>query len=342
MSQIQSLFKHRRLPSLHHLRAFEAAARHQSITLAAQELHVTQSAISHQVKALEEYLGQALFKRQGRDIVLTDAGKRYFPEIDAALDRMALATEELERGAKPRSLTINVTASMATRWLIPCLPSFCEQHPDLEVRLVTTEKTLDFNPQLFDVSIRCYDSPTLQAMHQRREWEGVSSQPFLDDAMFLVCSPRLLQSKPLNKPSDLRQHTLLHTLSAPEMWEQWLAGVGLPKLKPRAELTFDKFHLSLQAAARGLGVAIGSQPLTREELANGSLVSPFPELLIHDKHYHCLTPEKAAKRPEVAAFCQWLRSGDVQMAPTTSTVKNPRGRRCEPVPARLSPATNSP
>jgi LysR family glycine cleavage system transcriptional activator len=306
MSQIYSKSKRRRLPSLHHLRAFEAAARHESITLAAEELHVTQSAVSHQVKALETYLGVPLFKRQGREILLTDAGRRYFPEIDAAFDRLAQATEDLGRTRHRPTLTVNVTASVATRWLIPRLSSFCEAHPDVEVHLATVEKVLDFNPQLFDVSIRCLDAATLASVRRRRDWEGVASEPFLDEALFVVCSPRLLDTTPLSKPADLRHHTLLHSSSGPDAWKQWLAEAGLPLLKPRAELTFDKFHLSLQAAARGLGVAIGSLPLTAEELANGSLLAPFPGILSQRKQYHWLSPAKATDRPEVRDFCAWL------------------------------------
>ncbi len=306
MNQTQPKSKRRRLPSLHHLRAFEAAARHGSITLAAEELHVTQSAVSHQVKALETHLGVALFRRQGREIALTEAGKRYFPEIDAAFDRMAQATEDLGRGLQRPILTVNVTASMATRWLIPRLSSFCETHPDVDVHLATVEKVLDFNPQLFDVSIRCLDAAELASLRRRRDWDGVACEPFLDEALFVVCSPKLLRATPLARPADLKHHTLLHSQSAPGAWAQWLSEAGLPRLKPRAELGFDKFHLALQAAARGLGVALGSLPLTAEELGNGSLLAPFPGILSQRKRYHCISPAKASDRPEVRAFRAWL------------------------------------
>jgi LysR family transcriptional regulator, glycine cleavage system transcriptional activator len=258
-------------------------------------------------------------------VVLTDAGRRYYPELEAALDRMAQATEDVTRAGHRPTLMINVTASAATRWLIPRLSSFCESHPGVEVHLATTEKTLEFNPQLFDVSIRSLDEPTLQGLSKRRDWEGSRIHAFLQEAMFVVCNPRLLETTPLNRLDDLRHHTWLHTNSAPNTWNEWLEVAGVPQLKPIAELTFDKFYLSTQAAARGMGVGIGSLPLTSEELANGSLVAPFPNILSHRKQYYYIIPAKATERPEVIDFCEWLC--DMGQATEAATLKftNPNG-----------------
>lgn len=294
------------MPSLHNLRAFEAAARNGSITLAAAELNVTQSAISHQVKALEAYLGVTLIQRRGRDIALTATGQAYYPELEAALDRIAQATDRIAYQQPRASLTVNVTSSFASRWLIPRLSSFCKAHVDIDVRLATTEEALDFNPQMYDASIRCLDTPTLHKLQKRRDWEDVSVDPFLDETKFPVCSPELLQDKPLKKPSDLRHHTLLHSRSSPNAWHGWLAAAGLARIDPEAGLTFDNHHFALQAASRGLGVAIGTRPLTQEDIDSGTLVMPFPGIESDLKHYHVICPATAAQKPEIVAFRNWL------------------------------------
>lgn len=298
--------RRRRLPSLYQLRAFEAAARLGSITRAAAELNVTQSAVSHQVKALEAQLGVALIERRGREIALTAAGLAYHPELEAAFDRIAQATDRLNLAQQRTALVVNVTSSFATRWLIPRLWSFCKSHPDIDVRLATTEKMLEFNPHLFDASIRCFDSETLHALHKRRDWQEVVVEPFLQETKFPVCSPALLKDKPLRQLSDLRQHTLLHARSMPEGWREWLDVAGVKRIKAEAGLTFDNVHFSLQAASRGLGVAMGSRPLTQEELDNGTLVMPFPGIESDPRLYHVIYPASAQGRPEVAAFCRWL------------------------------------
>jgi LysR family glycine cleavage system transcriptional activator len=324
----QSPRPRRRLPSLHHLRAFEAAARHGSITRAAEELNVTQSAISHQVKALETHLGVALLQRRGREIALTPAGQAYLPDLEAAFDRIAQATERLAYQQPRTSLTVNVTSSFATRWLIPRLSSFCRAYPDIDVRVATTERMLEFNPQMFDASIRCLDEATLRSLQKRRDWDGVSIVPFLDETQFVVCSPELLRDKPLKKPADLRHHTLLHTRSTPQAWRDWLAAAGVKRIDPDAGLTFDNFHFSLQAATRGLGVAIGSQPLTQEELDNGTLVMPFPDVQTQFKRYHAIFPATATRRPDIAAFCDWLLSVAGEQPAATSLTE--AGEPCKP------------
>jgi LysR family glycine cleavage system transcriptional activator len=337
MNDIQSA-RRRRLPSLHQLRAFEAAARHGSITRAAAELHVTQSAVSHQVKALETHLGMALIQRRGRDIVLTPAGAAYFPELEAALDRMAAATERIAFQPARASLTVNATSSFAARWLIPRLASFCAAQPGIDVRLATTAKMLDFSPHEFDVSIRCFDEATLQAMKKRRDWEGVASVGFLPETKFPVCSPQLLRLKdrPLKKPADLRHHTLLHARSAPEAWREWLVVARVPKLKRESELTFEHMHFALQAASRGMGLAMGSLPLVQEELDNGTLVIPFPGVESDPKFYHLLYASTPQAKPEVEAFSRWLLAAPAEPPPTAAgTAALP------PAAARRRPARRS-
>lgn len=300
--------RRRRLPPLHHLRAFEAAARHGSITRAADELHVTQSAVSHLVKALEAHLDVKLVARQGRTIVLTEAGQVYYPELEAALDRMARATERIvERAVRPM-LSVNVTSSFATRWLIPRLASFCASRPQIEVRLATTERMLDFNPHRFDVSIRCIDKTALPTLRQRRDWHSVDALPFLAETKFPVCSPALLRERPLRVPADMRRHTLLHARSSPEAWCEWRAAADACGVEAVGGLTFDNLHFALQAASRGLGLAMGSRPLAQEALDDGTLVAPFPGIESSPKQYHIIRATGTSQRPEVAAFCAWLQS----------------------------------
>jgi LysR family glycine cleavage system transcriptional activator len=259
--------------------------------------------------------------------VLTPAGQAYFPELEAALDRMAAATARIAHPSARASLTVNVTSSFAARWLIPRLADFCSAHPGIDVRMATTAAMLDFSPHEFDVSIRCFHDATLQAMRKRRDWEGVASERFLPETKFPVCSPQLLKRKdrPLKKPADLRHHTLLHARSAPEAWPRWLAAARVPKLKRESELTFEHMHFALQAASRGMGLAMGSLPLVQEELDNGTLVVPFPGLESDPKFYYVVCPAQAAPRPEVQAFSRWLL--DCGSAPAVAGASSAAPRR---------------
>ena len=288
------------------LRAFEAVAYHGSVTQAADELSVTHGAVSHQVKALEAHLAVKLLERQGRRVVLTEAGRAYAPELRAALDRMALATEQITRQHPHPTLTINVTSTFAARWLIPRLGSFCGEHPGIDVRVATAGDALDFNPHAFDATIRCLDPAALQKLRRRGDWEGAEAHAFLEETKFPVCSPDLLRGKPPRKPADLRTHTLLHSRSTPGAWSDWLATARTKDIDASAGLTFDNLHFSLQAASRGLGIAIGTLPMAQEELETGALVAPFPGIESDPKRYYLICAGEAANKPEMASFRGWL------------------------------------
>lgn len=305
MTAVRKSGARQRLPSLHGLRAFEAAARCGSITQAADELNVTHSAVSHQVKALEAALGVTLIRRQGRRIALTAAGQAYHPALEAAFDQIAQATQRIAEASVRPSLTINVCASFAVRWLIPRLGSFCSARSHVDVRLATTEKMFEFNPHLFDLSIRSLTDAELGAMRKRRDWEGIETCPFLDESSFPVCSPALLRDKALARPADLRRHTLLHSRSAPHAWSLWLTAAR-SRLDASTGLTFDNVHFALQAAARGLGVAIGSSPLVQEELDNGTLVAPFPGIESEFEHYHAIYPATSNALAGFVELRDWL------------------------------------
>src|SRR5271165_1062537 len=191
-----------RLPSLNGLRAFEAAARHLSFTLAAAELNVTQTAISHQIKRLEEELGLRLFIRKNRALALTPKAKDYLPGVRAAFNDLRLATDRVLRKDDDNVLTISTLASLAAKWLLPRLSTFQEAHPGIDVRITTSANLVDFQRDNVDAGIR----------YGRGQWPGVRADWLMADELFPVCSPALVNgNKPLQCPQDLKDHVLLHT-----------------------------------------------------------------------------------------------------------------------------------
>ncbi|PIK72728.1 transcriptional regulator [Methylobacterium frigidaeris] len=278
------------------LRAFEAAGRHASFTLAASELGVTHGAVSRQVQALEAWLQVPLFERHNRRVVLTEVGRRYLTEIGAALDRVALATaREVERG-RPRLLRVNALATFSLRWLIPRLSAFQLANPAVEVRLTTSNVPLAQIAEPFDVAIR--GGPDARPGH--------AGQLFLPETRIPVCSPGLLRRLPLSEPAELRHHTLLHSATLPQVWPQWLRAAGVPDLQPQASVTLEHFYLTLQAALDGLGVAMGPARLIADDVAAGRLALPFAGPSLPARSYHAFVPETRAEDPAVRAFCAWL------------------------------------
>jgi LysR family glycine cleavage system transcriptional activator len=287
---------HRRLPPLNALKAFEAAGRHASFTLAAEELRVTHGAVSRHVQALEAWLGTPLFERYNRRVVLTEAGRSYLPEIGAALDRMALATaRQVERG-HAQILHVNALATFTLRWLIPRLSPFQRAHPAVEIRLTTSNVPLAQIVEPFDIAIR--GGPDTRP--------GFVGRPFLSERRIPVCSPALRRHGPLGEPDDLTKHTLLHSATMPEVWPHWLQAAGVPHLKPQAAVTLEHFYLTLQAALDGLGVAMGPERLIADDVAAGRLILPFDGPALPARSYHTYVPEARADQAAVRAFCDWL------------------------------------
>jgi LysR family transcriptional regulator, glycine cleavage system transcriptional activator len=297
----------RRLPALNMLRAFEATARHSSVTRAASELNVTQSAVSHQIKALEAWLGTPLVQREGRKIVLTKEGMDYFPSLSHALDLMAQATSRVEQKNRRNTLLVSVLSTFAIQWLIPKLNLFCAQWPQLDVQLNTTANLLDFDPAQFDVSIRCMTDEQFAFSAQQSLWHGVHTGAFLPDALTPVCAPSLLQNgMPLNVPKDLQHHTILHSRSRPLAWADWFNLAGAAQLRPANEITFDHSHLANQAACQGLGLALGSPTLLTEMTANHLLHMPFPNQQIDVKNFYWIRSPRSIGNSSADAFCAWL------------------------------------
>lgn len=291
----------RRLPPLNALRAFEAAARHLSFTKAAEELNVTQAAISHQIRALEDWLGLPLFKRQKRALLLTDAGQAYLPPLREAFDLMHQATGRLRQRDRSGALNVSTFTSFAAKWLMPRLGRFTSAHPEIEIRLGINDALVDFATDEVDVGVR----------YGRGDWKGVHVDLLMTEEVFVVCSPKLLEGDhPLREPADLRHHTLLHD-DLPEDWSTWLDAAGVDdavKVRARRDLVFNHSEMVLQAAADGLGVALGRSALVADDLAAGRLVKPFDLQLPTQSAYYVVYPENTGDRPKIKAFRDWLQA----------------------------------
>jgi LysR family glycine cleavage system transcriptional activator len=291
----------RSLPPLNALRAFEAAARLGSFKAAAGELSVTHGAISQHVRLLEDWLRAPLFERHNRRVVLTAAARAYLSEIGPALDQVAAATASYG-SSENAVLRVNAPATFALRWLVPRLAKFGEHHPDIKVKLATSNEPLESLQDPHDVIIR--GGPD--------SFYGYAVRPFLSEERLPVCSPALLDRLPLQTLRDLRRHTLLHTLSLPRLWNDWLAEAGVADLKPDAALILDHFYLTLQAALDGIGIAMGPTALVSDDLAHGRLVTPFPGPLLPARTYCTYVPEVRQTDEPAVAFRSWLeREGNM-------------------------------
>ena len=294
----------RNLPPLNSLRAFEAAARHLSFTKAAEELHVTPAAISHQIKALEEQLGVPLFRRLTRALRLTQAGQAALPPMRDGFDSLADAVDLLRAHENSGAITVSIDPSFAAKWLVPRLDRFRAALPDLDVRLDATDKLTDFQRDNVDLAIR-YGSGN---------YPGLEVERLLSEEIFPVCSPKLLEGPaPLAQPSDLRHHTLIHlewdseNVTAPN-WRMWLLAAGIHDINYTRGPVFSMTTLALQAAIEGQGVALASSFLVADDLAAGRLVVPF-DLSVCDPldfAYHVVVPKRTADLPKVVAFKTWL------------------------------------
>jgi LysR family transcriptional regulator, glycine cleavage system transcriptional activator len=287
----------RRLPPLNSLRAFEAAARLQSFSQAAEELHVTHGAISRHVQLLEEWLGTSMFRRINRGVVLTEAGRAYLAEVGAALDRIAVATTHQMEYCRTQLLQISASATLTLRWLIPRLSSFQLENPGVEVRLTTSNEPVAMIDPVYDLVIR----------RGGHAVNGFVSVLFLAEHRIAACSPKLLAQRPLHQPEDLRMATLLHSASRPTAWKEWLAAAGIPDTQSEHSLVFEHNYQTLQAALDGLGVAVASSALIADEVASKRLVIPFAEPKLPGEGYYAYVAEEKINRRETAAFCDWLR-----------------------------------
>ncbi|TWS99654.1 transcriptional regulator GcvA [Reyranella sp. CPCC 100927] len=283
----------RTLPPLNALRAFEAAARHGSFVAAADELSVTPAAISHQVKALEDRLDVALFRRLARGLALTAEGEALLPDLRDAFDRMALALDRVGRQASARVLTISLVTTFLLAWLVPRLHRFQTKHPDIEVRMTTTRDAVDFGREDIDAAVRFAARPE----------DGLFAMKLFNDVLTPLCGRRYRDR--LKTFDDLRKVPLIDTAFLPE-WPIWLEAMGLQSLKPRRSMAFDSTKIAVEAAIEGAGVALGPPDLFREEIEEGRLFQPFPQVVESGKAWWFVCPATTAERPKIKAFRAWL------------------------------------
>lgn len=283
-----------RLPPLNALRTFEAAARHLSFTKAAEELFVTQAAVSHQIKTLEEHLGAPLFRRLNRRLMLTDEGQHLLPSVRRAFDELMAGVERVRECCAGGTLTISTTPSIGANWLASRLGRFHALHPEFEVRLSTTPRLVDFSREGIDCGVR----------YGFGDWPGLRAERLFGATLRPVCSPMLLDGPhPLRRPEDLRYHTLLHSLDDVDDWRLWLRAAGVGGIDPTRGPKFDSVPLALQAAISGAGVAIARGDLHAED---GRLITPFDIELPDECAYYFVAPELSADQPKVALFREWI------------------------------------
>lgn len=298
----------RHLPPLNALRVFETAARAESFTAAAQELHITHGAVSRQIKLLEERLGQPLFVRDGQRRVATEHARAFALEISAAFDRIGDAA--LRFGKSPRSRVVRVTAqtTLAIHWLVPRLPEFHALHPDVDVVLSTAGSAAPDWRGSFDVAIR--RDPGVAA-----EYRHFERTALIRETRTLIAAPCLLERLPLSRKAALARHAFITTATRPGDWEAWLAAAGLDDMRPTRFLRFDHFHVSLQAIIDGLGVGIGTLPTLARDVAEGRLVQPFPEVQVPGASYVALVPRDTDKSRPLHDFMAWLTALSIEPLP---------------------------
>lgn len=298
----------RRLPSLNALRAFEAAARHESMTEAADELFVTHAAVSRHIRELEDWLGLALFTRTGRGVTLTEAGAQYASELTPLFDTLASATRDVMARGRVRRLAVTVDPSFASRWLVPRLGRFSALHPDIELEIDPDGALVDFHAGAFDLGIRTGAG----------RWEDLESLEVAKFVVFPVCAPKLIVGHTITSPADLAQFTLLHTHSR-EWWVDWLEAAGVEGVDGRRGPGFQN-HLAIEAAEAGQGFALGDEVLTTDALAEGWLVKPFTTEVMEPGGYFLVRLKGVKESVTQRAFREWLLGEMVDTQRTFATV----------------------
>ncbi len=311
--------KEHQLPPLNALRAFEATARHLSVTNAADELCVTPGAVSQLVKALELHLGIALFRRANRGIFLTDAGQAYLPPVRSAFRQISDATRRVAAPADSGLLTVSATPFFASAWLVPRLQRFQAAHPDIDLQLRSTGALADFSRDGVDVAIR----------HGLGRYPGLSSQRVLTVEVVPVAAPSLVERHGLPAaPSDLRRWPRVNDAER-KAWRRWFEAQGVEDPGPARGPSFDDAGLLLQAVFAGQGAALLPATVVADDLAAGRLVQLAGAHRLEDFAYYLVCPEGSEARPKVAAFRDWI------VGEANRPVPKPRGRRAK---AARSPA----
>ena len=286
----------KRLPPLNWLRSFEASARHLNFTLAATELHMTQAAVSQQIKGLETTLGCALFIRLPRGLELTDAGRAYIPGVRESIEKLALVTDEVFGKERSHTLTVRVNLVFFNTWLAPRLADFRRQYADIDLRF-TSNIWVAGQDKEADVEIR----------YGKGTWSGFNCDRLTWDELIPVCSPELLDGQlPPQQPEDLSEYTLLHVIGYEEGWGYWLNQLGYHSIDASQGIHFDSLMTAMEMAAHGHGVALSRTSLITPMLDNGRLITPFADTTGTSESFFLATPSDKPVRPHVQKFQQWL------------------------------------
>lgn len=315
-------FKRGQIPSVGELTAFISAARHGSFTRAADQLNLTQGAVSRQIRSLERRLGVTLFERIRQRVVLTNIGKIYLPHVEKALNDLMVATQQVMSSPDSVMFDLAVLPTFATRWLIPRLPDFQLQHSDVTIRLTTRQRPVDFAIEPFDAAIS-YGSPN---------WPATIAHHLLDVDVVPVCSPQLHTTRRIRTPADIATYPVLHQLSRPTRWAEWMAEAGVKLERPLRGDSYEQFSMIAQAAVAGLGVALLPVFMIEDELASGKLEIVSDQFLPTKTSYFLIVPETRASVPAVKTFTDWV-IGQARIASEASsrdgksTLKKVRGAR---------------
>lgn len=285
----------RRLPSLNALRAFEAAARSESFTRAAEELNVTQGAVSHQVKALEESLGLKLFTRERQKLVITDAGRDYLAVVRDAFDRIAVGTQRLVQRRSAGVLTVSTSPDFAAKWLVHRLGRFAEKHPDIDLRVSATLHQIDFAREDVDLVVR----------HGDGNWPDLEAERLCTERLFPVCSPKLLSGRNrITKAADLLKFPLLR-LAEQSAWPRWFKAAGVSNADARGPV-LNSASMLIDAALDGQGIALARTTLAAWDLIHGRLVQPINVSLPLPNAYWVASPKATSATSKVVTFRRWV------------------------------------
>ena len=285
-----------RLPPLNAVKVFEAAARHESFTRAAEELCVTQGAVSHQVKALEAELAVKLFNRERQRLIITEAGRDYLAVVRDALDRIAIGTERLLQRQNAGVLTVSTSLDFAAKWLVHRLGHFAEALTGIDLRVSASLHHVDFAREEVDLAVR----------HGDGNWPGLDAVRLSPEQLFAVCSPKLLSGRRrLTKPADLLKFPLIHLDSRAD-WNNWLRESGVEEAGATHGPVLNRASMVIDAAINGQGIALARTTLAARDLITGHLLRPFPLALPLSKTYWIICPKATANRPKIVTFRNWL------------------------------------